>query len=187
MKKISFFFLFLILVTSLGAQEVIHVLESNPLLQTKPRKQLQKMKISSAIPLPFLDDFSYDSYFPDNILWEDSAVFVNRSYPVNPVTIGVATFDGLDASGMAYDISSSMQGQRADSLTSRPIDLSSLDSVYLLFYYQSQGLGDNPQTEDSLILEFLSGIDSLGFPIWKKVWSVEGQNTQEFQRVSIKI
>ena len=124
MKKISFFLLFLILVTSLGAQEVIHVLESNPLLKTKPRKQLQKMKISSAIPLPFLDDFSYDSYFPDNILWQDSAVFVNRSYPVNPVTIGVATFDGLDASGMAYDISSSMQGQRADSLTSRPIDCS---------------------------------------------------------------
>ena len=103
----------------------------------------------------FLDDFSYNSYFPDNLLWEDSAVFVNRSYPINPVTLGVATFDGLDANGMAYDISASTQGKRADSLTSKAIDLSAVDSAYLLFYYQAEGLGDNPQTEDSLVLEFL--------------------------------
>ena len=49
--------------------------------------------------MPILDDFSYNSYFPDNLLWEDSAVFVNRSFPINPVTIGVATFDGLNADG----------------------------------------------------------------------------------------
>ena len=145
------------------------------------------MRIASAITLPFLDDFSYNSHFPNYLLWEDSAVFVNRSYPINPVTIGVATFDGLDAFGMAYDISASMQGKRADSLTSRPIDLSVVDSAYLLFYYQAQGLGDNPQTEDSLILEFLSGVDALGLPIWQDVWSVAGQSTQEFQKVTIKI
>ena len=156
MKKISLFFFCFLSFTFLGAQEVISVLESNPLLQIKPKQQDQKMRTASAIPIPFLDDFSHSSYFPNNLLWEDSAVFVNRSYPINPVTIGVATFDGLDASGMAYDISASMQGKRADSLTSRPIDLSVVDSAYLLFYYQAQGLGDNPQTEDSLILEFLS-------------------------------
>ena len=187
MKKLSLFFFCFLSVTFLVAQEVISVLESNPLLQIKPNQQDQKMRIASAITLPFLDDFSYNSHFPNHLLWEDSAVFVNRSYPINPVTIGVATFDGLDASGMAYDISASIQGKRADSLTSRPIDLSIVDSAYLLFYYQAQGLGDNPQTEDSLILEFLSGIDALGLPIWQDVWSVAGQSTQEFQKVTIKI
>ncbi len=170
----------------LQAQEHISVLESNPLLQTK-QKQILKMRMASAVALPFLDDFSYNSYFPDNLLWEDSAVFINRSYPINPVTIGVATFDGLDANGMAYDISASTQAQRADSLTSRAIDLSVVDSAYLLFYYQSEGLGDNPQTEDSLVLEFLTGVDTAGFPVWKHIWSIPGQTTQEFQRMEFNI
>ena len=173
-------------VFALQAQEVISVLETNPLLQTK-QKQMPKMRTASAITLPFLDDFSYSSYFPNNLLWEDSAVFINRSYPINPVTIGVATFDGLDANGMAYDISASTQAARADSLTSRVIDLSVVDSAYLLFYYQAEGLGDNPQPEDSLVLEFSIGVDTIGFPIWKHIWSVAGQTTQEFQRVEVNI
>ena len=173
-------------VFALQAQEHISVLESNPLLQTK-QKQMLKMRMASAVALPFLDDFSYNSYFPDNLLWEDSAVFINRSYPINPVTIGVATFDGLDANGMAYDISASTQAQRADSLTSRAIDLSVVDSAYLLFYYQAEGLGDNPQTEDSLVLEFLTGVDTAGLPVWKHIWSIPGQTTQEFQRMEFDI
>jgi len=140
---------------AIQAQERISVLESNPLLQIK-QNQISKMRTASVLSLPFLDDFSYNSYFPDYLLWEDSAVFVNRSYPINPVTIGAATFDGLDANGMAYDIYASMQGKRADSLTSRPIDLSVVDSAYLIFYYQAEGLGDNPQPGDSLVLEFYS-------------------------------
>ena len=173
-------------VFALQAQEHISVLESNPLLQKK-QKQMLKMRMASAVALPFLDDFSYNSYFPDNLLWEDSAVFINRSYPINPVTIGVATFDGLDANGMAYDISASTQAQRADSLTSRAIDLSVVDSAYLLFYYQAEGLGDNPQTEDSLVLEFLTGVDTAGLPVWKHIWSIPGQTTQEFQRMEFNI
>ena len=58
---------------------------------------------------------------------------------------------------------------------------------YLLFYYQSEGLGDNPQTEDSLVLEFLTGVDTAGFPVWKHIWSIPGQTTQEFQRMEFNI
>ena len=154
MRKVLIF-IFMMSILALQAQEYILVLESNPLLKTT-QKKMSKMRTTSSLSLPFLDDFSYNSYFPDNLLWEDSSVFINRSYPVNPVTIGVATFDGLDANGMAYDILASTQGKRADSLTSKAIDLSAVDSAYLLFYYQAEGLGDNPQTEDSLVLEFLS-------------------------------
>ena len=134
MKKVLLA-IFMMGILALQAQEHISVLESNPLLQTK-QKQIPKMRTSLTVSLPFLDDFSYNSYFPNNLLWEDSAVFINRSYPINPVTIGVATFDGLDANGMAYDISASTQGKRADSLTSKAIDLSAVDSAYLLFYYK---------------------------------------------------
>lgn len=170
----------------LQAQEQISVLENNPILELKRNKGIE-MRLNVPLSLPFLDDFSYNSSFPNNFLWEDSAVFINRSYPLNPVTIGVATFDGINSEGLAYDISASIDGRRADSLTSKPIDLSSVDSVYLLFYYQGKGLGDNPQIEDSLFLEFLNGFDSLGLPIWNHVWSVEGQSQQEFERVEIKI
>jgi len=174
-------------ILALQAQEHISVLENNPLLQIK-QKQISKMRTASVLSLPFLDDFSYNSYFPDYLLWEDSAVFVNRSYPINPVTIGVATFDGLNADGRAYDISASMQGKRADSLTSIPIDLSIVDSAYLLFYYQAGGLGDNPQSEDSLVLEFLAGVDILGLPVWQHIWSVSVDSIQEeFQRVELII
>ena len=185
MRKVLIF-IFMMSILALQAQEYILVLESNPLLKTT-QKKMSKMRTTSSLSLPFLDDFSYNSYFPDNLLWEDSSVFINRSYPVNPVTIGVATFDGLDANGMAYDILASTQGKRADSLTSKAIDLSAVDSAYLLFYYQAEGLGDNPQTEDSLVLEFLSGIDTLGLPIWQHIWSIAGQSTQEFQRMEFNI
>ena len=185
MRKVLIF-IFMMSILALQAQEYISVLESNPLLKTK-QKKIPKIRTANSLSLPFLDDFSYHSYFPDNLLWEDSSVFVNRSYPVNPVTIGVATFDGLDANGMAYDILASTQGKRADSLTSKAIDLSAVDSAYLLFYYQAEGLGDHPQTEDSLVLEFLSGIDTLGLPIWKHIWSIAGQSTQEFQRMEFNI
>ena len=186
MRKVWFVIL-MFSIPVLQAQEKIYVLESNPLLQIK-QKKFSKTNISSTLNLPFLDDFSYKSYFPDNLLWEDSAVFVNRSYPINPVTIGVATFDGLNAKGIPYDISASMQGKRADSLTSRPINLDSLSSAYLIFYYRAGGLGDNPQPEDSLVLEFLAGVDSLGLPIWKHIWSVSVDSIQEdFQRVEILI
>ncbi len=185
MRKV-FIFIFMMSILVLQAQEYISVLESNPLLKIK-QKKMSKMRTTSSLSLPFLDDFSYNSYFPDNLLWEDSSVFINRSYPVNPITIGVATFDGLDANGMAYDILASTQGKRADSLTSKAIDLSAVDSAYLLFYYQAEGLGDNPQTEDSLVLEFLSGIDTLGLPIWQHIWSIAGQSTQEFQRMEFNI
>ena len=57
----------------------------------------------STLSLPFIDDFSYDSHQVDNDLWMESSVFVNRTYPINPPTIGVATFDGLDANGIVAE------------------------------------------------------------------------------------
>ena len=79
-------------------------------------------------------------------------MFINRNYPINPISLGVATFDGLDSLGYPYDIMSNLDGKPADYLTSKPIDLSSVNKAFLLFYYQPKGIGDMPQTEDKLYL-----------------------------------
>ena len=47
----------------------------------------------------------------------------------------------------AYDISVTNSWGVADYLTSRGIDLSNLDSIFLMFYYQPQGVGDFPQNQ----------------------------------------
>ena len=88
----------------------------------------------SILSLPFIDDFSYDRPYPDTNLWQGESVFVNRKYGVNPITIGVATFDGLDKFGRAYDMTlTGTDSEHADTLTSHKIDLSNSDTVYLMF------------------------------------------------------
>ncbi len=109
-------------------------------------------------------------------LWMDRYAWVNRSFPVFPPTLGVATLDGLDETGRAYNNRLVNAYGTADELTSKPIDLSSYtngDSIYISFFYEPQGLGDWPNLQDSLILEFLDDFEQ-----WVGVWSVPG-----FQRL----
>jgi hypothetical protein len=100
--------------------------------------------------------------------------------------LGVATFDGLNQYGIPYDtLLSTFNPRPADTLRSLAINLSGLtaaDSVYLSFYFQAQGLGDTPNNNDSLVLEFLRFNGS-----WKKVWGVNGQAFNEFKIVMIPI
>ena len=157
-------FLFLLIANSIFAQEVL-----TPLLSV-PRAVENNSSINkSSLNLPFFDDFSSNQLSPS--LWIGNSTFVNNNYPINPPTIGVVTFDGLDSSGFAYDINMTNNSGQADQLLSQEIDLSNIDTAFFLFFHQAQGLGDNPQQEDSLTLEFLS--DSLGTKSWKKVWSVQ--------------
>lgn len=135
------------------------------------------LRISS---LPFFDDFSNLNITSLN--WTDKNIFVNDEYPINQISKGVATFDGIDSNGYAYDISISTSWGVADFLTSRNIDLSSSDSLFMLFFYQPQGIGDNPQEEDSLVLEFLD--DSLR---WNRVWSVKGSSYYPFKKKVILV
>jgi hypothetical protein len=156
------------------AQEVISDLVSNPVLADYKHK-INPFK--STLSLPFVDDFSYDSHQVDNDLWIESSVFVNRTYPINPPTIGVATFDGLDANGFARDFSPSSSSEPSDTLLSQTIDLSGISSAYFMFYYQGKGMGDAPQQLDKLVLEFFDG------SIWNEIWSVNGQTMTEFEKV----
>lgn len=91
------------------------------------------------------------------ILWEEDDVLVNGTYPIDPPSVGVASFDGLARTGYPYNFDAPSSYGLADRMTSVPIDLNypASDSIYLSFFYQPQGLSgdDQVQAEDSLLLE----------------------------------
>jgi len=121
------------------------------------------------------------------ILWEDDDVYVNGTYPIEPPTVGVATFDGLARTGYPYNYPVYTSYGIADQLTSVPIDLelSASDSIYLSFFYQPQGLsGDNNvQPQDSLVLEFYAPDQQT----WYRVWSTPYVPMQDFIQVLVPI
>jgi hypothetical protein len=121
------------------------------------------------------------------ILWEDDDVYVNANYPIDPPSIGVATFDGLARTGYPYDYANYTSYGDADKLTSVPINLlyPASDSIYLSFYYQPQGLsGDNyVQPQDSLVLEFYAPVEQF----WYRIWATPYVVLQPFQQVMVPI
>ena len=175
MRKVIICFIIFFRSIQLYSQELINDLKTNP-YTNEIKKNVEKTSILS---IPFIDDFSYDFSNVNNDLWEISSVFVNRSYPINPPTIGVATFDGLNQFGRPYSINSTIDGN-ADTLLSKAIDLSAINTAYFLFYYQPQGIGDMPQIEDSIILEFLD--NNLN---WNIIWKKEGTSSFDFKKNSL--
>jgi Secretion system C-terminal sorting domain len=123
-------------------------------------------------------------------LWYENEVFVNSTYPINPPSIGVATFDGLDSTGFAYNFANTTTAELCDKLTSKYLDLSpplgSNDSLVLTFFYQPKGRGNTPESTDSLILDFKAKDGS-----WGHVWSSPGLSSTfldtVFKKVNIRI
>lgn len=98
MKKSSLLLsVFMLLSTFLFSQEVVNPLRFNSQLPIISKKSTAS--VQSNLTLPFFDDFSNYKGYPKSELWQDKDVFVNNTYPINPVNIGVATFDGLDSLG----------------------------------------------------------------------------------------
>ena len=60
-------------------------------------KSAQVDVFPDTVELPFFDDFSGRSHRPDPGHWTDDYAYVNNSYSGDPVTIGVATLDAVDA------------------------------------------------------------------------------------------
>lgn len=120
-----------------------------------------------------------------NKYWTDLSAYHNYTHAVNPWTLGVVTFDGLDETGYPYAIGTALTDY-ADYLTSKTIDLSSYtpnDSIYMSFLVQRQGFGDAPELQDSLVLEFFDqGADQ-----WKRVWAINGGPENGFKLGHLKI
>jgi hypothetical protein len=150
---------------------------------------------TASLTLPFFDDFSRYS-LPTNDpaisntwqRWSDTCAFINSGFPIAPPSIGVATLDGLRADGYPYNFADEFSYGSADTLTSLPIDLSTLtagDQVFLSFFYQGGGMGNNPDLGDSLIVEFYS---PFGAGQWAQVWtSPEVFPTDTFEQIFIAV
>jgi Secretion system C-terminal sorting domain len=160
-----------------------------------------------SIKLPFFDDFSSaKNALPVASLWQQNGgVYINNSLANTQPTINIATFDGRDAKGVPYNVINKLSNGISDSLISKPIDLltkskyylanqnttttfSATDDLTLSFYWLAKGLGELPDFEDSLNVEFL---DKQGN--WKFQKSIRVQNlagkpiSKEFTKESILI
>ena len=156
---------------------------------TPPQARVQELP---PITLPFFDDFSTSTLLLDTAWWmpaSQSQVLVRPGNGILPPTLNVVTFDGVNANGTPYSPTST--DGPADSLLSRYIDLTQVagnlrESVYLSFFYQFQGLGNQPDPGDSLILYFRKA-DST----WQKMWPLAGndyvQDPSVFTEVMVKV
>ncbi len=171
-------------IPEIKSQEVITGTFMNPLLSENHHKSSTKNLKSTPVSLPFYDDFSYEESYPDSQLWSDSYVFINNTYSNNQYTQGMATFDAIDQSGALYP-DASYAIFAADTLTSQPINLMYLpsDSIYLSFLYEPGGLGDLPETNDSLKVQFYNPSGGE----WKTVWLAKGGGDRIFNLAMIRI
>jgi len=140
----------------------------------------QNEALDTVLLLPFWDDFSQSNTtdlgvpIPDTLKWMPSSqnTRINSGLAINPPTIGVASFDGVQLDGTPYR--SGEEDDASDSLISRPINLAAVpegvrNSVYFSFYWQQRGNGEFPDPGDSLRLQFLTNEST-----WRTVWVQDG-------------
>lgn len=184
MMRISIFKIFAIVTLLAGSSVALaqglveNELTSNAILVSKYNATEAKMRVPTVIDtidlgvLGFLDDFSKPGPYPDTNLWIDDKVFINRTFAKAPITLGVATFEGLNNNGYPYDFTfGATSSAVADYLTSKPINLNypASDSLYFSFYCQPQGNGNAPEYLDSLVLQFKHSVSG-----WRNVWAAKG-------------
>lgn len=173
---VSLFLLFqLSFFNFLQAQEVLLPLQTGPVAAPAVKGATEP------VTLPFFDDFSSQQSAVSSQRWQTrGGVTVGRGGGLLPPTVGVATLDAIGADGSLY-ANASLGRFVADTLCSRSIALDSLtvaDSVVLSFYYLPGGgkgdlwrrIGDAPDPEDSLMLDFYRRSDST----WVMVWACGG-------------
>ena len=140
----------------------------------------------SAISLPFFEDFYQHDIYPNPALWQDNLVFINTTFPKETVSVGVATFDGTNASGVPYNTSGNTTHGPADMLTSNPIDLSGLsgaDNVFLSFYFIQGDFGESPAAPNDLLT--VQYKDTSGN--WNIIWQVTALDSASLQQVFLKV
>lgn len=166
------------------AQEGVAPLLHNAALQGRAAAPALPMK-TTALTLPFFEDFTDYSPYPNATRWADSNAYINNTMGVDVVSRGVATFDALNDRGLPYNPTNANVVGYADTMRSQPIDLSALapgDSLYFSFFYQPQGNGFSPEPQDSLILYFRKNAST-----WQLVWVKEGTTLQPFTQVMLPL
>jgi hypothetical protein len=174
-------FLFFLSLTCFGANVAFAQLNIVP-IGTYPGPETlddnQNLRVE-ALSLPFFDDFATThSHHPNSTYWlPGSGVYINNTLATSQPSRNFATFDGLNAAGIAYNDANPLLQGETDTLTSQSINLAGLsvaDSVYLSFYWLAKGLGEKPDSADVLRLEFK---DQAGK--WIEAWFQDGNTTQD--------
>ncbi|GGM99841.1 hypothetical protein GCM10010967_37330 [Dyadobacter beijingensis] len=132
------------------------------------------LRTQASLNLPFFDDFSTTKTLaPNTNYWlPGSGVYINNTLTSSHPSMNIATFDGLNAAGVPYNLVNPLNQGYTDTLTSQPVNLAgkvAADSVYLSFYWAAKGLGELPDSSDFLRLEFFSKTKE-----WVPVWTQLG-------------
>ena len=186
MRKIIPLFILLILTRPAAAQESVAPLRWNPALPATAAHSSSALQKTTALSLPFFEDFLGGNLYPDAQRWvENRQVYVNNTMGFNPPAQGVATFDALGGNGRPYDTVTAGGLNYADSLTTQLFDLTPYtpaDSLYLSFFYQPQGIGFSPEKQDSLMLFFRSKNG-----VWVKQWADTGSLLKPFRQIMVAL
>src|SRR5690349_13472767 len=179
-----------VLILQVGLAQLVQV--PLPRSPEKTSQAKPNARTKSVLNLPFWDDFSKGtSSIPSSDNWvSGQSVWVNNSMGINPPSISVATFDGVDSLGRPYSVTDVLAKGFADKLESHPIDLTLVplanrDSVFFSFYYQLKGRGELPDAGDKLVLEFKKDDKT-----WEEVWAIENDGVMRidtFMQVTLPI
>ena len=171
------------------------------LLPASWQSSQQVKSTGSAVALPFFDDFSDYSGAPAPDRWDVGGAHVNTGFGPYPPTVGMLTLDAYDGDGKLYPQATTSLFP-ADTAMSLPIRLDSLtaeDMVVMSFYYLPGGgsgnlwerIGDTPDGQDSLFLDFYAAADSQWHTVWNRggisVDSLVAQTGRSWQYVAVAI
>lgn len=180
---------FIILTTSANGQLVL-----TPIHKEIPKSGAADKRTEDITPLslPFWDDFAtIKNGVADAALWQyANSVWINSGLGINPPSLNVATFDGLDSLGKPYRVNDVLAKGFADKMVSAPLRLDEVvvanrTNVAITFFYQFKGRGEAPDAGDLLSLHFKNNLG-----VWTQVWSIENNGTlaaDQFVRVTIPI
>lgn len=163
------------LITSLAAWAQLRQIPIQYTVHSSPSNSAGRIQGLTPITLPFWDDFSTTTGLLDTTWWVPGSqvqILPRTGNGILPPTINVVTFDGVDAAGNPYSVTDT--DGLVDSLVSQPIDLTQVPAslqgtIYLSFFFQVKGLGNQPEPEDSLLLYFKKADGS-----WQKMWPLAG-------------
>jgi len=123
--------------------------------------------VTTPLSLPVGDEFSTAGPVNPGI-WLESTVDVNGRAVNPPSGITAANLNGAPNGGETLEL--------------RGVDLSSINTPIFEYYYQPQGSGNAPETEDSLLVYFKNSVDE-----WILVRAYPGTTSQPFQLEQIDV
>jgi hypothetical protein len=150
-------------------------------VKNNPRAGAKVRVTIPAVKLPFWEDFSTTkNTYPDTNVWlYGNSVRVNNGMAIDPPSLKVATFDGVDSVGSPYNVTDILAKGYADKLISGVFDLTTVavgdrGNVWMSYMYEMKGNGEMPDGGDRLLVMFYDKDKN-----WIPVDTIENDGTIE--------